>query len=178
MTHIDSLDTGTIIKEEFWRQYTQCRFAYNYNAMKRNAYKRTYFAITFMMSIITALSAVGWGIMDKYATIWAAIIFVSQLVNALKDQLSLSERTWALNQYLKSIVKDLSKFVNEWRQIMQGNLSENDIRVILEEHEALWSGNEADYLLKFDFIDSKRLIDKANRRTNAEIIAMHGAGEV
>ena len=174
----DSVDIGTIIKEEFWRQYNQCLFAYKYNSMKRNEYKVTNYAITFTMSTITALSAVGWGITDKYATIWAAIIFVSQLVNALKDQLSLSERTWALEQYLKSNAKDLAKFANEWRQIMLAELSEKDIRVILEEHEALWSDNEVEYLLKFDFKDSKRLINKASRRTDDELATKHGTGEV
>jgi len=164
------------MKDELWRQYNQCLFAYRYNEMKRDSYIRTNHIITFGTFLITVISAAGWGLTGKLGPLWSAIIFLSQLANALKDQLHTSDRVWVINQYLKRLAPELPKFAGEWRQIMLGELTESNVRDMLAEHEAVWANAEAEFLLPLSFRDSQRLIKLADARTDNEILNKHGGG--
>jgi len=164
------------MKDEFWRQYNQCLFAYRYNEMKRDLYIKINHGITFGAFLITAISAAGWGITGKLAPLWTGIIFLSQITNALKDQLLLNERVWVINHYLKQVASELPKFAGEWRQLVIGELTESNLRDIVAEHEEIWAKAETDYLLPYSFRDNEKLITLANMRTDKEIAAKHGKG--
>jgi hypothetical protein len=160
--------------DEYWRVYSQTLFVYHYHKLERYSLSRITNAIGIFSYIITAVSVAVWGYSGQYAIFWSVMIFASQLANGMKDQLQISKRLLSLEWYLTDISSVLLDVEKGWRLIQLGELTEEDIMeranvICLRESEL-----KNRYIRPYAIDENPKLIDKADKRTDAELIQKHG----
>lgn len=163
--------------DEFWRLYNQCLFAYNYHELERNYYKKCLTRISVLSYIVTAISLAGWGFTSQYAVFWSVVIFFSQVTIGLKDQFGINKRVWMLEAYLNCTAVEIAGIAKTWRLITLGRLTEDEILKRTNSLTLRFMELECQYIRPHSLGDNKKLIEKADVKTNAELEAKHGRGE-
>jgi len=127
--------------------------------------------------IVTAISVAGWGFIGRYAVVWSVVIFSSQLINGLKEQLLVGKRVWALELYLRASSDMLNDCSKVWRQILLGKLTEDEIAKKVNSHAQKYAELEDSYIRPYSYGDSEKIAGRANKRANQELNTRHGGGE-
>ena len=163
--------------DEFWGYYQQYYFEYIYHEFERARLKSILRWTSVASYFVTAVSLATWGVTQRFAILWSPVIFFSQVVNNLKDQLSVNKRIWALDEYIGKSAVEIEKFAEGWRLIKLGRLTDTEILKRLNQSSAIFVDLDITYIRPFGAREYKRLIDKANVRTNEALTMKHGKGE-
>ena len=160
--------------DDFWRQYSQLLFLCNYYTYKRESLflVNTYIGIASL--VVSGACVVAWGMSAKYSIVWAAVIFVVQLANGLKDLLGTTKKVCMLDLYLPLATDIASESRDTWRLISQGKLTEDEILKKIRKLDEMNNALKKTYILPTGLTVSKKLTHKANERTDAELLALHG----
>lgn len=163
--------------DEFWRFYSQIRFAYHYHCIVRNKLIRLVKWISIVSYFITAISLAGWSITKDFAVIWSVIIFASQLSNGLKDLLNWNREIWSLEAYLSDMNEIISDSEKIWRQIILGALTEEKIGQCIKANNEKYKALERQYIIPCHIDESPTVIKRADEIANSELETLHGKGE-
>lgn len=83
------------------------------------------------MAITSSSSIAAWAIWNEYGSIWALLIAISQVVNAIKPHLPFSKRLEVLSQISNQLQILFNKVDYQWYKVANGELTENEIKDVL-----------------------------------------------
>ena len=114
-------------QERFWRELDQLKVHVFYleNYLEKTESTDRY--LKMFLAIASNGSIAGWAIFQHLQMVWALIIAVSQLINAVKDHLPYSKRLKALNSLTNDLESLFLSMENHWFNVSEGKLTEEEI---------------------------------------------------
>jgi hypothetical protein len=122
-------------------------------------------AISIFMAIATNGSVAGWLIWKHVAWVWAVVIAVSQLINAVKGLLPYSKRKELLRDASQSYAQLVTGIEGDWHSVKSGSLSEAKISKRILKFKTKQDGIENKIFQKGILPEEKRLLSEAKEDT-------------
>ena len=103
------------------------KVACDYMRCYRNHLSRWVTGIGTLRAVASSGSIAGWAIWHQYAFVWASIIAISQVLDALKDVFPITKRHKAASEHVHQIESLFIDAQLEWENIFAGHYSDDEI---------------------------------------------------
>lgn len=154
-------------QERYWRELDQLKVHVTY----LEHYLEKTVAVDRNINMFLAFSSSGsigaWVIWKDYSFIWAGIIALSQVINAVKSFLPYSKRLKALQGVTNDLESLFLSMENRWYDVSEGKLTEEEIHKIHMNYKEKRRQIIQKHLTASPLPHNQKLMDKAtnNART-------------
>ena len=156
---------SSIYQTRFWNHLDQLKQHTYYVEDYLLQTERVENYINVFLAIVTNASICTWAIWKKMDTLWAALIALSQLVNAVKPHLIYSKRIKALRGLYNELDDIFNYFEIKWYSIAEGELTEKEIAELCSDLNKRKSQASRKHLDSFSLPEKKHLMAKAEDKT-------------
>jgi len=111
----------------YWKELFELRVHVNYLELYLEKSELVDKSINIFLAITSSSSICGWAIWNKYGFIWAFIIALSQLLNAVKQFLPYKTRMKAIGGIVRELEELLTSAEMKWFDVAEGKLTEEEI---------------------------------------------------
>lgn len=115
------------MQERYWRYMVQIKAWIFYIDEYSDSSYRWDKRINIFLAITSSSSIAAWAIWNEYGFIWALLIAISQVVNAIKPHLPFSKRLEVLSRISNQLQILFNKVDYQWYKVANGELTENEI---------------------------------------------------
>jgi hypothetical protein len=98
--------------------------------------------------------------------VWAVIIAVSQVMNAIKEFFPYNKMLKLLPPFLGEVKSFYIKVEKDWYNVAGGEMTEDDINTLLYSYKEEFSGIEGKYLKDEVLIEKTRYMKEADQKTD------------
>lgn len=141
-------------------KYKECFYSVN----QRRAYKR-YWIYSVLLIAISLLCALVWSISKTQPIIWAIIIGIAQLAQALSPFLAWSKQLTALKYLLPKLSSLLSDIDSEWMNIDSKKYSDSKIQLLITNFDRQFLELENQFAEDITFCEKKSVLMSAESRS-------------
>lgn len=114
-------------QRRYWKELFALRVHVNYLEKYMEHSELIDKSINIFLAVTSSTSICGWAIWNRYSFVWAVIIAVSQLINAVKQFLPYRTRLKASNGIMREL-EELSTLTEmKWFDVAEGNLKNEEI---------------------------------------------------
>lgn len=113
--------------KEFWRLKVQAKYV-DLHLARTDTLDR---GVKVVLAVTSSGSIGGWVIWKDYAAVWATIIALSQVLNAVRQYLPYKDRLRSLSGLLVDLEDQVVQVEDKWLRIAAGELTDEDIRKAL-----------------------------------------------
>jgi hypothetical protein len=117
------------IQAQYWNEIVQLKAHVYYLGYHCRSADRWDFWVKVILAFSSSSSIAGWALWNDYSFVWAAIIAVSQVINAIKQLLPFEKRRKALTQVGHELSNLFTKAETDWYYVANGSLTEEDIHL-------------------------------------------------
>lgn len=117
----------------YWQEFVKLKSDAYYVRDYRNSLGRWVTATATIRAIASSGSIAAWVIWRRYAFIWASIIALSQLADALKDVFPFYKRRAALSRWVRQLDRMFVFAQRDWEDIAGSRCTEQQIRKLLHQ---------------------------------------------
>lgn len=114
-------------QERFWELIKQIRFELSYLDEYITSTNRLETAINVVTAVASSGSIAGWALWKSASFVWAIIIAVSQVINALRPVLPYTKRLRMLQEWHTQLSKLSLEAEGQWFGVSHGDFSEREI---------------------------------------------------
>lgn len=143
----------------YWQEFVSLKVDACYVRDYRNQVGRWVSAAATVRAIASSASIGAWVIWKQYAYIWASLIALSQVMDALKDVFPLYKRRRALSRWSRTLDRLFIETQRNWDDIYSGKCTDAQIRRMLHQIRTRKQRAEERYipdgLLKKNFLFEK-----------------------
>lgn len=111
----------------YWNKMLDLRTAADYIRLYRDYAGQWVTGIATMRAIASSTSIAGWAIWHQYGFVWACIIAVSQVVDALKDVFPMTKRQRAASEYAIALETLFIDAQLEWEGILSRRYTADEV---------------------------------------------------
>ena len=155
------------MQKQYWSYMYQIRFAIFYlDLYADRAYKINH-AIRTISAIASSGCIAAWAVWQELKYVWAIVIALSQVINAIKDFLPYSARLKNIEAGQKSLKLLYSKIEYNWFFVQNGELSEKQINELLYEFKREYTEIESHCLKEDVSLKNRRRREKAQKQTGS-----------
>ncbi len=122
--------------------------------------------IQIFLAVVSNGSIAAWVVWSKAQFIWAFIIALSQLVNAIKPYLPYQRRIRNLEPFKLELTNLLLRMEGKWYEIIEGQLNTQEIYTLTIEIKQEKANLESRYLSTTPLPENKKYLDKAQQKAN------------
>lgn len=166
-----------VYQEQFWKELLQIKYYTNYVSGYIAITEKYDRNINIFLAIASSGSICSWVIWNNLNFVWAFIIAVSQLINAIKQYLPFEKR----KKYLFSINKDLQEIFiyaeRKWFDVAEGKLENNKIHYLTMELKEKVNIADTKYFSENNLPENKKLAAKAVADTEKYFNNFYSNGE-
>lgn len=155
------------IQDQYWSYMHQVRFAIFYLDLCADWAYRIDSAIKAFSAIVSSSCIAAWAIWQKLMNVWAIIIAVSQVINAVKAYLPYSARLKNIEAGQKSMKLLYSKMEFNWFLVQAGELTEKQINELLYEFKKEYVEIESQSLKGDVLLKNETRRKEAEAQTNS-----------
>lgn len=121
------------MQSRYWKYLVQIKaWIFYIDFYTDNSYKWDK-RVNVFLAITSSSSIAAWVIWNEYGFIWALLIAISQVINAIKPHLPFSKRIESLGHLSSQLQVLFNKADYHWYKVSNGELSENKINELLFE---------------------------------------------
>lgn len=154
-------------QEKFWRELDQLRIHATYIEAYYEKTVRTDRFVSMVLAVASSGSIAGWAVWNNYSYVWAFIVAISQVINAVKSYLPYSKRLKSLNALSAELESLFLSMENHWFNVAEGYLSDEEIHKlhmkIKEQRRLIVQKNIGTIDLPHDKILMEEAIESAKR---------------
>lgn len=156
-------------QERYWQELYDIKVHVNYLEIYLLNTEKIDKCINAFLAIASSSSIAGWAIWKEYQFIWASIIVLSQVMNAIKIYLPYSTRMKSLSKILKELEIISIDFEEKWFDISEGCYTAEEINKLQFELKKKKTSIMQKYLDHTILPDEKKYMQRAEDKTQAEI---------
>jgi hypothetical protein len=130
----------------YWQEFVQLKADACYVRDYRNALGRWVTGVAAVRAIASAGGIAAWAIWKQYAYVWACIIAVSQVVDALKNVFPFYKRREALSRWSRTLSRLFVEAQRDWDAISGGEVTDARIRKMSHQLRSKKQQAEAKYI--------------------------------
>lgn len=112
----------------YWQELFQLKADAFYISEYRNSLNKWVTGVATIRAVTSTGSIAGWLIWKKYAFLWAGLIVVSQISEALKDVFPFYKRRRSLSRWSHTLNKLFVEAQRDWDEIRGGHRTNAQIR--------------------------------------------------
>lgn len=127
------------MREQYWTFYVQTKHKSFYYMYFQILFERINWMITAFLTLTTISCIAAWDIWKTHPLIWASIICLSQLIQALFPKLPYNDILVATKFMISSIDRLLLQIDHGWLDIEVHNLNEEQILALLKKYQLEYS---------------------------------------
>jgi hypothetical protein len=142
----DSTEAPSHEQQMYWHEFVQLKTDACYIRDYRNSLGKWVTSIAVIRAITSAGSISTWLIWKKYAYVWAALIAVSQGIEAMKNIIPFSRRRRALSRWSKALNQLFVEAQRDWDNIASGEYANPQIRKACHQLRSRKNRAEAKYI--------------------------------
>jgi|ERR1700722_11359921 len=125
----------------YWAQMIELKAACAYMRLYRNHLSRWVTAIGTIRAVASSGSIAAWALWREHAFVWAAIIAISQVLDAVKDVFPVTKRHKVASDHVNQLESLFIDAQLEWENIFTGHYPDGEIanrrhKLMKLQHEA------------------------------------------
>ncbi len=117
----------SVYQERYWRELTQLRIHIYYLEIYQGEDEKKEWWLQVLLAVTSSGSIGGWALWNEFGFIWAFIIAVSQVVNAIRHLLPFQKRIKALSGLTRELEELFLHAEREWYNVGEGRLANEEI---------------------------------------------------
>lgn len=154
------------MQEKFWSNMSDLKYQLFYLAeYMEQSYKYDNY-INYYTAIISFSSVGAWTIWNQFNYVWSVLIAISQVINALKNQLPYSKRTKLLPKLHAELTEVFNDYDYLWYKISSGQLTDEEINDNLKDLIGKDNKINNKYLIDNHLPYNEKLFNKAQEKYN------------
>lgn len=127
------------MRERYWNFYFSIKFKACYYMYFQIFFKHINTCITCFLSLTTLSCIAAWDVWNKYQLLWANLICVSQVVQAIFPKLPYNDMLISTKFMISALDRLLLDIDHDWLIIDIHHLSDDEIVKLLEKHQNCYS---------------------------------------
>jgi hypothetical protein len=159
------LDQATYEQRMYWDEFVQLKADACYIREYRNALNGWVTSTATIRAVASSGGIAAWVIWQRYAFLWASIIALSQLADALKDVFPFQKRRTALSRWVRQLDRMFVVAQRDWDAIAHGRCRDEQISKLLHQLRSREQRLQAKYVP-----DGLARNDSAFQRAEAEAV--------
>lgn len=154
------------MQNRYWNYMKQVKFVIDYlDLWSENLYRKD-MSIKVFSAIMSSSSIAAWAIWQKYAFLWALLIAILQVINAVKAYIPYGTTLKNIASSQKNMKLLYNKMEHNWFQVQSGVLSEAQINEMLYDYKNEYVEIENEIFKDGVHLTNKKLVKQADDRTN------------
>jgi hypothetical protein len=114
----------------YWQEFTQLKLDACYVRDYRNSIAKWETGVASVRAIASSASIGAWVIWNKYAFVWASVIAVSQVADALRDVFPFRKRRQSLSGWSNALNRLFVDAQRDWDSISAGSVPNGKISTL------------------------------------------------
>ena len=119
------------IQERYWSTMVKAYFSCTYLELYYEQSVKRSRCLNIFLAIVSCGSIAGWAIWNHLSFMWAIIIAISQVFNAIKPYIPYSKRIDDLYKYERELCEVFNKLESEWYGVANGKYTEEEVNTLL-----------------------------------------------
>ena len=140
------MDNPNQAQDAFWNEFVQLKADVSYVRAYRDELGRYVTGVATVRAIASSASIGAWVIWKQYAFLWATLIALAQVSDALKNVFPFAKRRAALSRWVRKLDLLFVASQKDWDDIAAGILTEEQIRKIVHRLRMTKLNAEAKYI--------------------------------
>lgn len=154
------------MQEKYWNYMVQIKASMYYlDIYAEKSYKLDR-KINVYGAIASSSSIAAWAIWKDWSYVWAFIIAMSQVLNAIKDFLPFGRRLKLLRPFIEDMKLLYIKMEYDWYKVAEGDLTEKEINKLLFSYRKEFACIENKYLKEEVLLENSNYMKQADQKTN------------
>ncbi len=120
---MNEMSAPSVEQDQYWLEMQQLRLSAIYVQRYRDSIARMETTVAAIRAITSSGSIGAWVIWRQYAFVWAALIAISQIADALRDVFPFRKRRQALSGWCNALNRLFVDAQRDWDSIASGILS-------------------------------------------------------
>lgn len=155
------------MREHYWNFYFSTKHKMYYYKYFQLLFRRVNWCIAGFLSVMALSSVAAWSLWDTHQVLWASLICISQVIQALFPKLPYNDLLISTKFMISAMDKLLIDIDNDWLLIDINGLSDEEILKLLKKHEKQYSKLVSqffcgEYLPAIKYCEKKAEIDCKN----------------
>jgi hypothetical protein len=114
-------------QEKYWREMDQLKVHVLYLEYYLESTVHIDRAINMFLAIVSSGSIAGWVVWQQFSFVWAAIIALSQAINAIKPHLPYAKRLRSLQSVSNELESVFIAMESHWFKVSEGQLTSEQV---------------------------------------------------
>lgn len=151
------------MRELYFELYTRLVYNKFYFEQYRSSASRANFIICFIACITSVSGISGWIKLNQLSVVWAILIIIAPIFNAVSKYLPFNKRISAVNYFAPELDSLIDKVEEDWRSINyeNSNITDHGINELIGEYSKQFTEMNHRYLKDDLFPDNQKLAQKA-----------------
>ena len=115
----------------YWNKMLDLRTAADYIRLYRNYTGRWVTRVAVVRAVASSVSIAGWAIWHRFAFIWALVIALSQVLDALREVFPMTRRHKVASEYSVALEALFIDAQRDWEGILAGKYSADAVMELL-----------------------------------------------
>ncbi len=155
-----------MLQLQYWKEFWRLKVQSSYIELQLERTEDIDRSVKMVLALTSSASIGGWVIWKEFAPVWAAIIAVSQVLNAIRQYLPYKDRLRPLAGLLADLEDLVLQVEDKWLQIAAGSLTEEDIRKSLMDLRSKKMKSYKKHFPNSALPDNKGLLNRAESKTS------------
>ena len=166
----------SVEQDLYWQEFTQLKLDACYVRDYRNSIARWETTVAAIRAITSSVSIGAWVVWRKYALVWAALIAITQVADALRDVFPFRKRRQTLSGWSNALNRLFVDAQRDWDNISAGSLSNLKISALTHQLRQKMQRYEETYIP--DGLERKqKLFEAAQKEMETFFLTRYSIGE-
>jgi hypothetical protein len=121
------VQTASAEQESYWQEFNQLKLDAIYVRDYRDSYAKWETRIATIRAITSSASIGAWAIWHQLAIVWATLIALSQVVDALRDVFPFQKKKRTLSAWTNALNRLFVDAQRDWDTISSGNCTDSKV---------------------------------------------------
>jgi len=154
-------------QKKYWNQMWTLKYEIEFYKICLKDSQNIQRVITITLKVTSSSSIAGWLIWKDFGFLWAFILGISQVLEAIKNYLPYEKRIKPLKKLISNQESLLIKIENLWYKVSNGKVEDEEIHNLYIRLKAKIKTMEDNCLMNVEIPEYKWVVSKAKKSTEA-----------
>lgn len=154
------------MQQKYWRIMIQTKFEYLYFNLFYEQSVKANRLLGIFLAVASCGSIAGWALWSQFAVVWAVIIALSQVINAINPFIPYADRVTELFELKVAILGLFRQLELEWYNVAEGVFTSDELNERIQKAKSDADTIKSNYLIN-DYLSMNKKIERlANEMTD------------